>query len=73
MSTGIGGNWGAFVDWRRVAVVAAAAAVPLVALPMLVSEYTTHVMAIAAYYLILAASWNSGESEVSFRNILKLR
>ena len=58
MSTGLGGNWGAFIDWRRVAVVAAAAAVPLIALPMLVSEYTTHVMAIAAYYLILAASWN---------------
>jgi branched-chain amino acid transport system permease protein len=49
---------GAFVEWRRVAAVAALAAPPLLCLPLLVSEFTAHVLAISAYYVILAASWN---------------
>ena len=58
MSVGLGGNWGAFVDWRRVSVVGAIAAIPVIAVPFVVSEYVTHVLAIAIYYVILAASWN---------------
>ena len=52
------GGVGAFVDWRRVAVVLAIAAPPLLSLPLLVSEFTAHVLAISAYYVVLAASWN---------------
>jgi len=58
MSVGLGGSWGAFVDWRRVAAVTLATAVPVVALPFVASEYVVHVLAIAGYYVILAASWN---------------
>jgi branched-chain amino acid transport system permease protein len=46
------------MDWRRVAVVMAAVVPPLLCLPFLVSEFTAHVLAISAYYVILAASWN---------------
>ena len=49
---------GAFVAWRRVAAVLALAAPPLVALPYFVGEFEVHVLAISAYYVILAASWN---------------
>ena len=33
-------------------------ALPVAALPLVAGEYVVHVMAIAAYYVILAASWN---------------
>src|SRR5215468_12459283 len=49
---------GAFVAWRRVAGVSVASLLPLLALPLLVGEFTQHVLAISAYYVILAASWN---------------
>jgi branched-chain amino acid transport system permease protein len=49
---------GPFVDWRRVAVTSALAAPPLLVLPLLVGEFAVHVLAISAYYVILAASWN---------------
>jgi branched-chain amino acid transport system permease protein len=46
------------VDWRRLTLVA----VPLIAafllLPLLVTDYTTHVLTVSLYYTILAASWN---------------
>src|SRR5262245_44173572 len=58
MSTGLTGGVGAFVGWRRVAAVLAISAPPLLALPLFVSEFTAHVLAISAYYVILAASWN---------------
>jgi len=58
MSAGLTGGVGAFVDWRRVAVVLAIAAPPLLCLPLFVSEFAAHVLAISAYYVILAASWN---------------
>ena len=58
MSVGLSGNWGAFVDWRRVALWTVLAGVPVASLPFVVSEYIVHVMAFAAYYVILAASWN---------------
>src|SRR6516165_12771686 len=31
---------------------------PLLVLPFLASEFTVHVLAISAYYVILASSWN---------------
>jgi branched-chain amino acid transport system permease protein len=49
---------GAFVSWRRVAGVLAVSVLPLLALPLLVGEFSQHVLAISAYYVILAASWN---------------
>src|SRR5262245_63873078 len=49
---------GAFLEWRRVAVALALTMPPLLALPYLVSEFTAHLLAISAYYVILAASWN---------------
>jgi branched-chain amino acid transport system permease protein len=58
MSAGLAQGFGAFVDWRRVAVIGALAAVPVMALPLVAGEFVVHVMAIAAYYVILAASWN---------------
>jgi len=58
MSAGLTKGWGAFVDWRRVALVAVGAGVPLAALPLVVGEYAVHVLAISAYYVILASSWN---------------
>ena len=58
MSVGLSANWGAFVDWRRVALVTVLAALPVAALPFVVNEYIVHVMAIGAYYVIMGASWN---------------
>jgi branched-chain amino acid transport system permease protein len=49
---------GAFIDWRRVALVLALAAPALIAVPLFVGEFAVHVLAISAYYVILAASWN---------------
>jgi branched-chain amino acid transport system permease protein len=58
MSAGLGRNWGAFVDWRRVAIASTAGLLPMLALPIVASEYVVHVLAISIYYVILAASWN---------------
>ena len=58
MSIGLTSNWGAFFDWRRVALVSLLTAAPVAALPFVVNEYIVHVMAIGAYYVIMAASWN---------------
>lgn len=52
------GSFGAFADGRRVLAVALLAGVPLVAMPWIVGEFTLHVLTIAAYYVIIAASWN---------------
>jgi branched-chain amino acid transport system permease protein len=49
---------GAFVEWRRVLLALMLAAPPLLALPLFISEFAAHVLAISAYYVILAASWN---------------
>ena len=50
---------GAFVEWRRVALVAGAGRRRRsLAVPLFVGEFTVHVLAISAYYVILAASWN---------------
>ncbi|MBL8699766.1 MAG: branched-chain amino acid ABC transporter permease [Alphaproteobacteria bacterium] len=51
-------GFGAFADARRMLIAAAIAAVPLLGLPFVVGEYVVHVFTIAAYYVILAASWN---------------
>jgi branched-chain amino acid transport system permease protein len=51
-------GWGAFIEWRRVAAVIALAVPPLLVLPIFVSEFAAHVLAICTYYVILAASWN---------------
>jgi branched-chain amino acid transport system permease protein len=58
MSAGLTKGWAAFVDWRRVGLVSAIAAVPLLAPPFLAGEFVLHVLTISAYYVILAASWN---------------
>lgn len=58
MSAGLTKGWGAFVDWRRVAIVAVAAGVPLAVLPLLFGPFVVHVLNIGAYYAILAVSWN---------------
>src|SRR5215213_1987584 len=58
MSAGLTKEWGAFVDWRRVALAALAAGVPLAAVPLVSGEFVLHVLAIGAYYVILAVSWN---------------
>jgi branched-chain amino acid transport system permease protein len=58
MSAGLTKDLAAFVDWRRVAVVAVLCGVPLVALPLVINEFVRHVLTIGAYYVILAASWN---------------
>ena len=58
MSAGLTKEWGAFVDWRRVALVAVAAGLPLAAVPLIAGEFVVHVMNIGAYYVILAVSWN---------------
>ena len=39
MSSGLTKGWGAFVDWRRVALVAVAAGLPLAAVPLVVGEF----------------------------------
>ena len=58
MSTRLTSGIGAFVAWRRVATVLALAAPPLLAAPLFVGDFAVHVLAISAYYVILAASWN---------------
>src|SRR5262245_37997565 len=58
MAPGLMRGFGAFVDWRRVLLVGALAAVPVLAVPFVASEFVVHVLAISAYYVILAASWN---------------
>jgi branched-chain amino acid transport system permease protein len=58
MSARLTKGFAAFVDWRRVAVVAIVAAVPLAAVPLVTGEFARHVLTIGAYYVILAVSWN---------------
>ena len=58
MSSGLTKGWGAFVDWRRVAVVAIVVGVPLAAVPLVTGDFVLHVLNIGAYYVILAVSWN---------------
>lgn len=58
MSARLTKGFGAFADTRRILVVAALCAVPLIAMPFIVGEFVLHVFTIAAYYVILAASWN---------------
>src|ERR1700686_2639614 len=58
MSSGLTKGLGAFVDWRRVAVVAIAVGVPLAAVPLVTGDFVLHVLNIGAYYVILAVSWN---------------
>src|SRR4051794_37245534 len=58
MPSGLTKGWGAFVDWRRVAIVAVVAGLPLIALPFAVDEFVRHVLTIGAYYTILSVSWN---------------
>lgn len=58
MSPRLTSGFGAFVDWRSVAAIVAVVLPPLLVLPILVGEFTVHVLAISAYYVILAASWN---------------
>jgi branched-chain amino acid transport system permease protein len=58
MSAGLTKGWGAFVDWRRVAIATVAAAIPLALVPLFTSEFVVHVLNIGAFYVILAISWN---------------
>jgi len=58
MSAGLTRQWGAFVDWRRVALVALAVGLPLAAVPLVAGEFVLHVLTIGAYYAMLAVSWN---------------
>jgi branched-chain amino acid transport system permease protein len=58
MSARLTKEWGAFVDWRRVTLVAIVAGIPLAAVPMVTDEFVLHVLTIGAYYVILAVSWN---------------
>jgi branched-chain amino acid transport system permease protein len=58
MSAGLTKGWGAFADWRRVAIVTAAAGIPLALVPLFVGEFVVHVLNIGAFYVILAISWN---------------
>lgn len=58
MSAGLTKEWGAFVDWRRVALVAVAVLLPVAAVPLIAGEFVLHVLNIGAYYMILAISWN---------------
>ena len=48
----------AFVDWRRLVVVAVPVLLVLAALPAVLGTYLVHVITLAFYYTILAASWN---------------
>jgi branched-chain amino acid transport system permease protein len=48
----------AFVDWRRLASVAAPMLLVLAALPAVLGTYLVHVITLSFYYTILAASWN---------------
>lgn len=58
MSAGLTKEWGAFVDWRRVAIAVVAVGLPLAAVPLVTGEFVQHVLTIGAYYVILAVSWN---------------
>ena len=58
MSARLTKGLGAFVDWRRVIIALALAGVPLALVPLVADEFVVHVLAIAAYYVMLAASWN---------------
>jgi branched-chain amino acid transport system permease protein len=58
MPSGLTKGWGAFVEWRRVARVAAIVGVLLCIPPLVAGEFVLHVFTISAYYVILAASWN---------------
>jgi len=58
MSAGLTREWGAFVDWRRVAIAGLAVGLPLAAVPLFTGEFVLHVLTIGAYYAILAVSWN---------------
>src|SRR5882724_11332116 len=58
MSAGLTKGWGAFVDWRRVAIVAVVVGVPLALVPLVTGEFVLHVLTIGAYYTILSVSWN---------------
>jgi branched-chain amino acid transport system permease protein len=58
MSAGLTKGWGAFANWRRVAIVTVAAAIPLALVPLFVGEFVVHVLNIGAFYVILAISWN---------------
>ena len=58
MSSGLTKGWGAFVDWRCVAVATVAAGIPLALVPLITGEFVLHVLNIGAYYVILAVSWN---------------
>ncbi len=58
MSSGLTKGWGAFVDWRRVALVTVAAGVPLALVPLITGDFVLHVLTIGTYYVILAVSWN---------------
>jgi branched-chain amino acid transport system permease protein len=51
-------EWGAFVNWRRVAIAALAAGIPLALVPLFAGEFVLHVLNIGALYVILAISWN---------------
>jgi branched-chain amino acid transport system permease protein len=58
MSSGLSKGWGAFVNWRRVAIATGAAGIPLALVPLLAGEFVLHVLNIGAFYVILAISWN---------------
>jgi branched-chain amino acid transport system permease protein len=58
MSAGLSKEWGAFVDWRRVAVVTIIVGPLLATVPLVTSDFVLHVLNIGAYYVILAVSWN---------------
>ncbi|MBM3525439.1 MAG: branched-chain amino acid ABC transporter permease [Alphaproteobacteria bacterium] len=58
MSARLTKGFAAFADWKRIALALGVLAGPLLAMPWLVGEYVLHVFTIAAYYVILAASWN---------------
>jgi branched-chain amino acid transport system permease protein len=58
MSSGLTKGWGAFADWRRVAIVAVVVGVPLALVPLFTGDFVLHVLNIGAYYVILAVSWN---------------
>jgi branched-chain amino acid transport system permease protein len=58
MSPRLTSGFAAFVAWRRLAATLVLTGLPLLVLPLLVGEFGAHVLAIGAYYVILAASWN---------------
>lgn len=58
MSAGLTKGWGAFVDWRRVAVVTIILGPLLAAVPLVTGDFVLHVLTIGAYYVILGVSWN---------------